>query len=455
MPKVQKGKSQGRGNQSGNEGLRLLQESDESTIDLTAMSESVLAEMANQSAKNAEDSCRSAVQHAINAGRYLTEVKSRLSHGEWLPWLAENFQFSRRTAHKFMELANGNSCSHLESTSSVAEALRIVKEGKRQEAEPEPEPEVEVEPPGWFSVDEEADEDYAADDIAQDGEIVGEVEPAEGKEWFTLDEWSELSEDDRENLLSEGSLDKKFNKQDTASIEWAQWSWNPITGCKHDCPYCYARDIANRFYSQKFEPSIYPARLSAPANTPVPKEAEVDVAYRNVFTGSMADLFGRWVPDEWIYAVLDVVDDNDQWNFLFLTKFPQRLHEFGEVPANAWIGTTVDCQARVDNAEKAFAKIGGGTKWLSVEPMLTPLEFKRLDLFDWIVIGGASASSKTPKWVPPYDWVHDLHSQARKAGCAVYHKDNLGLGDMRLREFPWSERPSRELPDEFKYLGMK
>jgi hypothetical protein len=26
------------------------------------------------------------------------------------------------------------------------------------------------------------------------------------------------------------------------SIEWARWTWNPITGCKHGCKYCYARD---------------------------------------------------------------------------------------------------------------------------------------------------------------------------------------------------------------------
>jgi hypothetical protein len=184
--------------------------------------------------------------------------------------------------------------------------------------------------------------------------------------------------------------------------------------------------------------------------------AEQDVAYRNVFTGSMADIFGRWVPEEWIHLVIERVQLNPQWNFLFLTKFPQRVHEFGKMPDNAWMGTTVDCQERVANAEKAFAKMGGGIKWLSVEPMLTPLKFSRLDLFDWIVIGGASPSAKTPRWVPPFDWVADLHAQAREAGCAVYHKDNLGMGDgIRLKEFPWGPREDRVLPEQLKYLSMK
>jgi len=278
------------------------------------------------------------------------------------------------------------------------------------------------------------------------------------RDLLSIKEWDDLDESGATAMFDAAS-DATFNKQDTTSIEWAQWSWNPITGCKHDCPYCYARDIAQRFtnlYRNGFDPSIWPARFAAPENTHVPQMAEQDVAYRNVFTGSMADIFGRWVPEEWIHLVVERVESNPQWNFLFLTKFPQRVHEFGKMPKNAWMGTTVDCQERVANAEKAFAKMGGGIKWLSVEPMLTPLKFSRLDLFDWIVIGGASPSAKTPRWVPPFDWVADLHAQARKAGCAVYHKDNLGMGDgIRLKEFPWGTRETRVLPDQLKYLSMK
>jgi protein gp37 len=275
------------------------------------------------------------------------------------------------------------------------------------------------------------------------------------KNWLTVSEWEACLQHEQERLLAMAS-DTQFNKQDNASIDWAQWSWNPITGCKHDCPYCYARDIAKRFYPQGFDPSIYPCRFAAPRNTNVPQKAEGDTAFKNVFTGSMADIFGRWVPAEWIELVIDAVRGNPQWNFLFLTKFPQRVHEFGQMPDNAWMGTTVDCQERVANAEKAFAKMGGGIKWLSVEPMLTPLKFTRLDMFDWVVIGGASRSANTPAWVPPFDWVADLHAQAREAGCAVYHKDNLGLGDdVRLKEFPWEPRKEKQLPESLKYLSMK
>jgi protein gp37 len=76
------------------------------------------------------------------------------------------------------------------------------------------------------------------------------------------------------------------------------------------------------------------------------------------------------VPREWIEAVLEQVAANPQWTFLFLTKFPQRLAEF-DFPINAWVGTTVDAQARVRNAEVAFAKVRATVRWLSLELALT------------------------------------------------------------------------------------
>lgn len=278
---------------------------------------------------------------------------------------------------------------------------------------------------------------------------------AKAKDWITLDDWNGLASADKTACLSVRG-EKAFNKQDNDSIEWAQWSWNPITGCRHDCSYCYARDIANRFYPQGFEPSIYPSRLAAPSNTKVPQAADRDISYRNVFTGSMADLFGRWVPAEWIEAVLDQVAKNPQWNFLFLTKFPKRMAEF-KIPRNAWMGTTVDLQARVKAAEKAFEKVDCEVKWLSIEPMLEPIKFSRLDLFDWVVIGGSSRSSQTPEWVPPLDWMVNLHSAARAAGCRIYYKANAGMSDeLRIKEFPWGEPPTpKQVPKSLLYLGKE
>lgn len=30
-------------------------------------------------------------------------------------------------------------------------------------------------------------------------------------------------------------------------IEWCSHTWNPVTGCRHGCEYCYAQRIVSRF----------------------------------------------------------------------------------------------------------------------------------------------------------------------------------------------------------------
>lgn len=254
---------------------------------------------------------------------------------------------------------------------------------------------------------------------------------------YTLGEWTSKPEAERNKLISDGiaaDTTSRFNSQETDNIEWARWSWNPVTGCKHNCIYCYARDIANRFYPHGFEPAIIPARLAIPRVMKPPPEAEHAIGYKNVFTCSMADLFGQWVPQEWIDAVFNVVTDAPQWNFLFLTKFPLRMAR-QNWPANAWVGTSVDSQARVNAAEEAFSKVKAGIRWLSCEPLLEPVKFKSLAMFDWIVIGGQTKSSQAPEFQPNWEWIESLVFQARKANCKVYFKTNLHA---RPSEYPQS-----------------
>lgn len=34
------------------------------------------------------------------------------------------------------------------------------------------------------------------------------------------------------------------------TIDWCDASWNPVTGCLHGCPYCYARRIPIQFFDR-------------------------------------------------------------------------------------------------------------------------------------------------------------------------------------------------------------
>ena len=231
-----------------------------------------------------------------------------------------------------------------------------------------------------------------------------------------------------------------FNKT-TESIEWAAWTWNPITGCERDCPYCYAKAMATRYAStfNDFKPTFHPDRLKAPKNMKVPKTATD--SNLNVFTGSMCDTFAEWNQDEWVIKTLQAASVAP-WNYLFLTKSPERINQFKQywTPERVWIGATVDTQARVDKTMEAFSQLNRDKKtrpavtFISCEPMLEPIKFPNgLQGVDWLIIGGRSAAGGQTEFQPEWSWVESLVNQAREANCLVYFKPNLKV---RPKEFP-------------------
>ena len=202
------------------------------------------------------------------------------------------------------------------------------------------------------------------------------------------------------------------------NIGWAAYSWNPISGCKHGCPYCYAQEMSDRF-KWSFEPQFHEDRLTYPGDTKI-KEGKNN----RVFVCSMGELFGPWVPNEWIEKVFECVRQNPQWTFLFLTKSPERLPEL-EWPENAWIGATIDTQQRVDAVANAFEQLPEETKFISCEPLLEKVVLPHglLQSLAWLIIGAKSEGQH--KVQPESEWVESLFHQARSQDVPVWFKDNL------------------------------
>ncbi len=281
---------------------------------------------------------------------------------------------------------------------------------------------------------QEAVQNNTVKELAKEAPVIKrEIRQAE---YITLEAWATMPTEEKKRALNAES-DKSFNRQDGDSIEWAQWSWNPITGCLHGCAYCYARGIAVRFNRQGFAPSLYPDRLQAPYNTRQALRHDAAVNQRNVFVCSMSDFMGAWQPAEWINAVLSSMEASPQFNFLLLTKNPRRYLEF-TFPSNCWLGATIDCQARVKDTldvMQGLKRINKMKTWVSFEPLTEELEFDgKLTALDWVVIGGQTGFKQ---FYPSVDWWAKLHMNARQAGCAIYHKANLGLDPAaRIKEFP-------------------
>ena len=266
----------------------------------------------------------------------------------------------------------------------------------------------------------------------------------------------------------------------TTTIETFDSSWNPITGCRHECVFCYAKRIADRFagyvqddenrhkysitgykgrniytvespmtkqtksgeiqtavYPFGFEPTFYPYKLNEPQSWKEPK---------NIFVCSMSDLFGEWTPDEWIQKVFDACDKAPQHRYFFLTKNPMRytyLKESGKLPKrdNFWYGTTI-----TNKTGEFFAPYfkDGYHCFLSIEPIqeniFTGWEHRDLvgNSIEWIIVG-AETGNRVGKVRPKKEWILKIAEVCENANIPLFMKDSLQkqMGDDFKQEFPW------------------
>jgi len=203
-------------------------------------------------------------------------------------------------------------------------------------------------------------------------------------------------------------------------INWTDATWNPITGCRHGCPYCYARQFAKR-YHRSFEPAFHPNRLVEPLKVHKPLK---------IFCGSNADNFGDWVPQDWIAQILYVVRQCPHHIFQFLTKAPHNLAQY-DWPANTWVGATATDQNMMDWSLLCLAECNAPVKFISAEPLLGPIN-SDLRSLDWLIIGAQTGPQGRQ---PQADWVHQLIECARKASVPVWFKDNLRW-PYRINDWP-------------------
>ena len=265
-------------------------------------------------------------------------------------------------------------------------------------------------------------------------------------------------------------------------IDWADSTWNPVTGCLHDCEYCYARRIAERFggasethnnecchecqwitegtgeihdlnepiydfdngrnapYPFDFDPTFHRYRLDEPQRWKKP---------RTIFVCSMADLFGEWVPDEWIRQVFEACDKAPQHRYLFLTKNPSRykelkdllpLHRHPPAVAEMWFGHSYTGKGDY----KPMCIHPMRSRFVSIEPLLHDLSEQDMMVVatanDWIIIG-AETGHRNGKVMPKKSWVDGVVYYAKKNNVPVFMKESLRelMGNDFRQEFPWVE----------------
>ncbi len=224
-------------------------------------------------------------------------------------------------------------------------------------------------------------------------------------------------------------------------------TWNPVTGCtkiSQGCKHCYAERMAKRLtamgsarYRNGFEVTLHPDLLDVPRKWRQP---------RVVFVNSMSDLFHEDIPDEFIARVFATMRECPQHTFQVLTKRADRLAVLASKlawPKNVWMGVSVE-DVRVISRVDYLRSVPAAVRFLSLEPLIGPMENIQLKGIDWAIVGGESGPHARPM---KREWVTSILRQCRAAGVAFFFKQWGGVRkDMTGRKLNgtyYNEMPQR------------
>lgn len=286
---------------------------------------------------------------------------------------------------------------------------------------------------------------------------------------------------------------------ENTKIEWAHHTFNPWIGCTKvspACDHCYAEaDFDKRRHVVTWGAG-QPRKHTAPSTWAMPlkwnAEAErLGVRYR-VFCASLADVFDNEVPGQWRIELMSLILATPHLDWLLLTKRIgnaagmletafRAVHHGREgwaenVPPNVWIGASITSQAEADRDIPKLLQVPAEKRFLSMEPLLGPVDLNRIhksgmmegggswdswescltgrrfDIWsdgettgwpkvDWVIVGGESGPSARP--MHP-DWARSLRDQCQAAGVPFLFKQ---WGEWAPRNSDPSRYPMGVAPD--------
>ncbi|HUS12041.1 MAG TPA: phage Gp37/Gp68 family protein [Pyrinomonadaceae bacterium] len=233
-----------------------------------------------------------------------------------------------------------------------------------------------------------------------------------------------------------------------SSIEWTESTWNPLSGCTKispGCKHCYAERMARRLqamgqpnYINGFALTLHEEALELPLRWRKPQ---------TIFVNSMSDMFHVRVPRQFILRAFDVMQRAYWHRFQVLTKRAERLAILSEqLPwaDNIWMGVSVESEQQVHRIE-SLRETQAAVKFLSLEPLIGPLDHLRLDGIDWVIVGGESGPGARPMSA---EWVASIRDQCVRADVPFFFKQ---WGGVRKKQFgrtlegrTWDQMPKHQ-----------
>lgn len=243
-----------------------------------------------------------------------------------------------------------------------------------------------------------------------------------------------------------------------SSIEWTEATWNPVAGCaviSPGCTNCYAMRMAARLAVMGQDKYVGTTRKSGGR---AKWNGKIHLDYRSIelpkkwktgkliFVNSMSDLFHEDVPLAFVQKVFRTMADTPQHTYQILTKRAERLVELSDSlqwKPHIWMGVSVenkDYEWRIDFLRECGAEI----KFLSLEPLLGPLDRLNLSGIDWVIAGGESGPRARPMRA---EWVRSIRDQCQRTRVAFHFKQWGGTNKKKTGRSidgrTWDEWPHR------------
>lgn len=281
-------------------------------------------------------------------------------------------------------------------------------------------------------------------------------------------------------------------------IQWTNHTFNPWSGCTKvsaGCANCYAANLPPAMRRHAIWGDGGQRVRASDAYLDQPHKwnwkAEKDGVRRRVFCASVADVFeARPELDPWREDLLKTIAATPHLDWQLLTKRPEYAAKFLEgraLPPNLWIGTSVENQEAADTRIPHLLKIPAAVRFLSMEPLLGPVDIDPATCqycgnhggniglasdnatpwctecdneagfgwwldpcanenqpgISWVIAGCESGHRARPMQT---DWVRSIRDQCVAAGVPFFFKqamddDGKIVGDPDLDGRQWSQFP--------------
>ncbi len=266
-----------------------------------------------------------------------------------------------------------------------------------------------------------------------------------------------------------------------SAIEWTDHTLNFWWGClkvSPGCEHCYAET-----FSKRVGRNIWgPAQTTERYRTKGPwkdclkwdRQAKQDGVRRNVFCQSMSDFFEDHPQvTTWREEAIGILERLTNLNIQLLTKRIENVRRMvpdswlKNWPPHIWIGTSVESQEWADKRIPELLRIPAAVRFLSVEPLLGPVDLTKIDYgshnpyhridalrewyydgniviekapineaatISWCIVGGESGPQARP--MHP-QWAREVRDQCLEAGVPFFFKQHGSwIGGSQLRYLP-------------------